>query len=129
QQYVNVDCNQVLSVVGLVGPQDREHIIAEARFVKDRNRPFADVAFVVEEKYHGLGIATYLYQMLARLAKERGLHGFTADVLATNKAMMHVFEKGGLPVMANLSHGIYELTIPFEGWNKAEDLPHDRPPE
>lgn len=114
QQYVNVDYNTALSVVGLVGPPEQEHIIAEARFVKDRKRPYGDVAFVVEEKYQGLGIATYLYEMLIRLAKERGLHGFVADVLASNKSMMKVFEKGKYPVKANLSQGAYELTISFE---------------
>lgn len=114
QQYVNVDYNTALSIVGLVGPPEQEHIIAEARFVKDKKRPYGDVAFVVEEKYQGLGIATYLYEMLIRLAKERGLHGFVADVLASNKSMMKVFEKGKYPVKATLSQGAYELTISFE---------------
>jgi acyl-CoA hydrolase/GNAT superfamily N-acetyltransferase len=118
QQYVNVDCNKILSIVALVGPPDQEHIIAEARFVKDSRRPYADIAFVVDEKYQGAGIATYLYKMLIRLAIERGLNGFTADVLATNKAMLKVFEKGEVyPVQANLSQGVYELTIPFEKKN------------
>jgi GNAT superfamily N-acetyltransferase len=114
QQYVNVDCNHVISIVALVGPPEDERIIAEARFVKDKKRPYGDIAFIVDEDYQGLGIATYLYQMLIRVAKERGLKGFTADVLASNKSMMKVFEKGGLPVKATISEGVYELTIPFE---------------
>ncbi len=114
QQYVNVDCNHVISIVALVGPPEEERIIAEARFVKDKKRPYGDVAFIVDEDYQGLGIATFLYRMLIRVAKERGLKGFTADVLASNKSMMKVFEKGGLPVKATISEGIYELTIPFE---------------
>jgi len=48
QQYVNVDCNRICSIVALVGPPDSEHIVAEARFVKDRTRPYGDVAFVVD---------------------------------------------------------------------------------
>ncbi len=76
-------------------------------------KPYGDVAFVVDEKYQGIGIASYLYAMLIRLAKERGLQGFTADVLTSNKSMMKVFEKGGQVVKANLSSGVYELTIPF----------------
>ena len=47
-------------------------------------------------------------------AKERGLQGFTADVLATNKSMMKVFERGSVPVKAELSQGVYELTIAFD---------------
>ena len=78
---------------------------------------YGDVAFVVDEKYQGLGIATYLYEMLIRLAKERGLKGFTAEVLQANKEMMKVFEKGHLPINARVQNGIYQLTIPFDTKN------------
>jgi acyl-CoA hydrolase/GNAT superfamily N-acetyltransferase len=115
QEYVNVDYRQVMSIVGLVGRPGRGHIIAEARFARDRHRPWADVAFVVDDAYQGQGIATYLYALLVPLARERGLQGFRADVLASNKAMMKVFEKGDLPAKASLDHGAYELTIPFDG--------------
>ncbi len=114
QSYVNVDPNRVMSVVGLCGPHGEEHIIAEARFVRDQQRPYGDVAFVVDEKYQGLGVASKLYQILITLAKERGLQGFTAEVLASNTAMMKVFEKGGIPIRADLRQDVYELVIAFE---------------
>jgi acyl-CoA hydrolase/GNAT superfamily N-acetyltransferase len=113
QQYVNVDFRETLSIVGLAGDTGEGQIIAEARFVKHPGKPYGDVAFVVDEKYQGIGIASYLYAKLIRLAKERGLQGFTADVLTSNKSMMKVFEKGGQVVKANLSSGVYELTISF----------------
>ncbi len=113
QQYVNVDFRETLSIVGLTGDSGEGQIIAEARFVKHPGKPYGDVAFVVDEKYQGIGIASYLYAMLIRLAKGRGLQGFTADVLTSNKSMMKVFEKGGQVVKASLSSGVYELTIPF----------------
>ena len=114
QEYVNVDFSQTLALVGLVGDTGEAHIIAEARFIRERNRPYAEVAFVVDEHYQGMGIATYLLTRLIQLAKKRGLKGFTADVLATNKGMLKVFEKTGLPIKAKLEYGIYRLTIPFE---------------
>jgi hypothetical protein len=52
--------------------------------------------------------------MLIRLAKERGLKGFTAEVLQDNKEMMSVFEKGNLGIDARLQDGLYRLTIPFD---------------
>jgi hypothetical protein len=51
---------------------------------------------------------------LMKLAKERCILGFTADVLASNKGMMRVFEKSGLAVQARLDSGAYELTMPFK---------------
>ncbi len=115
QQYVNVDYRRVVSVVGLVGDVGSGRIVAEGRFSRGRNDFWAEVAFIVDEKYQGLGIATFLYRMLIRLAKERGIQGFLAEVLASNRAMMKVFEKGGLPFEAKLDHGVYELTVPFDG--------------
>ena len=114
QAYVNVDYRDVLSVVGLVGPPGQGQIIAEARFARHKDKPFVDVAFVVDEAYQGLGIATYLYRMLARLACQRGARGMTADVLATNQAMIKVFEKGGYPVRSRFEDGAYALTISFD---------------
>ena len=114
QEYVNVDFSRCLSIVGLVKEAGEGRIISEARFVHDRQRPYAEVAFVVDEAYQGSGIATFMLKMLIRLARERGLKGFTAEVLSSNNAMLKVFEKGGLPVEARVVQGIYEVTIPFE---------------
>lgn len=113
QEYVNVDCSRILSIVGLVGDAPEEHVIAEARYAKHLDRPYADIAFIVDEKHQGLGIAGYLYKMLVRLGKEAGLKGFTADVLTSNRAMMKVFEKGGLPFQSKMDRGVFELTISF----------------
>ncbi len=113
QEYVNVDYNQVMSIVGLIYEPGQGTIIAEARYVKEPRRPWADVAFIVDEKFNGLGIASFMYQNLMRLAKDRGLQGFTADVLSSNQGMMKVFEKGGL-VKAKLEYGVYKLTMPFD---------------
>ncbi|MCF8027484.1 MAG: GNAT family N-acetyltransferase [Desulfobacteraceae bacterium] len=113
QSYVNVDYSKDISIVGVVGEPGQGRIIAEARYIKDPHSPYGDIAFIVDEHYQGYGIATYMYQKLIRLAKERGLQGFTADVLPANKSMMRVFEKGDAEVKAALESGIYRLTIRF----------------
>jgi len=113
QEYVNVDYHNSMSIVGLIGEPGSGKIIAEARYVKHADRPYADAAFIVDEAFQGKGIATFLLLTLMRVAKDRGLEGFTADVLATNTSMLKVFEKAPYPVKAVLDGGIYELTIPF----------------
>ncbi|MCP3955403.1 MAG: GNAT family N-acetyltransferase [Desulfobacterales bacterium] len=114
QEYVNVDWNQVMSIVGLVGKPGQGRIIAEARYLRETVRPFAEVAFIVDEEYQNLGISTYMYKLLVELAKKHHLVGFTAEVLFSNISMMKVFKKGNLPVKANLENGVYHITIPFE---------------
>jgi len=113
QEYVNVDWNQIMSIVGLIGEEGKGRIIAEARYIKIPSSPFAEVVFVVDEKYQQFGIASFLYKMLIRLAKEKGIRGFMAEVLFSNIGMMKVFRKGDLPVEARLESGEYHLVIPF----------------
>jgi acyl-CoA hydrolase/RimJ/RimL family protein N-acetyltransferase len=115
QEYVNVDYNRFLSIVALEGDPGKEKIVAEARYAKLQVRPYAEVAFVVDEAYQGLGIASHLIRMLIQAAKERGIQGFTASVLRGNEPMMRVFEKSGLTIKARMEEGIYSLTMPFAG--------------
>jgi acyl-CoA hydrolase/GNAT superfamily N-acetyltransferase len=119
QDYVNLDYRTALSIVGLVGEPGQEKIIAEGRYVKSDRRPVAEVAFVVDEDYQGLGIATFLYRMLIQHAVQRGLCGLTADVLASNKSMLKVFEKGEFSMQAKLRDGVYALTIDLKNSAKA----------
>jgi hypothetical protein len=119
QEYVNVDWNQVMSIVGLVGEEGKGRIIAEARYIKIPGNPFAEVVFVVDENYQHLGVATFLNRMLIRLAKERGVRGFVAEVLYSNiGGIMKVFKKGDLPVKAHLEGGVYHLEISFDPASK-----------
>ncbi len=114
QAYVNIDYRTDISVVALLGDPKNETIIAEARFAKIDEAEFGDLAFFVDEAYHGLGIAPYMYRMLIKLAKDRGLKGFVAEILEHNKAMLRVFEKGELKVFSRFDDGVFKLAMPFE---------------
>ena len=103
-----------MSIVGLDGRPGEGVIVSEARYLVDPDGQWAEVAFVVDETYQRLGISTYVFHLLVRLAKERGVKGFWADVLLSNTAMMKVFHKSGLPVHKEINSGVYHVTIPFE---------------
>lgn len=113
QEYVNIDYRMTLSIVGLAGEPGQDRIIAEARYAQLPGETVADVAFIVDEACQGQGIATFLLQMLIDVAKESGITGFSADVLATNRSMLNVFEKVSFPVRAVLDGGAYRLRIDF----------------
>ena len=113
QEYVNVDYRHTMSIVAIVDESGVEKIIGEARYVKTQGEPFADTAFIVDEQYQGMGISTYLFNLLIRAAREEGIAGFKADVLENNRAMLKVYEKALYPVQTVLSGGIYKITIPF----------------
>ncbi len=113
QEYVNIDYQRIMSIIGTIDLSGSERIIAEGRYVRHHNLPSADVAFVVDENYQGQGIASFLFEALIRTAREQGIEWFTADVIADNKAMLKVFERAPFPIRAVMESGIYNLTIPF----------------
>ena len=114
QEYVNVNFEKDMSIVGVVGPPGEGHIIAEARYMKYKSEPWADVAFLVDEEYQCLGICTYMYKLLMRVAKDRCIQGFTADVFVENKSMLRVFEKCSKRVDIRMEGSSYFVRIPFD---------------
>jgi RimJ/RimL family protein N-acetyltransferase len=51
------------------------------------------MAFLVDEEFQGKGLATFLANLLIKIAQDRGIKKLTASVLAQNQKMLSVFEK------------------------------------
>ncbi len=69
-------------------------IVAAARY--DVVRPGeAEIAFVVADEHQGRGIGTLLLEHLAVIAREHGIHTFSADTLAGNAKMLGLFASAG----------------------------------
>jgi acyl-CoA hydrolase/RimJ/RimL family protein N-acetyltransferase len=113
QEYVNVDYRRDMSIVGIIEDAGSERIIAEGRYMRQPDRPYADTAFVVDEKFTSKGIASFLIELLIKYAQEQGIRGFSADVLCDNRSMLKVYEKLPFPVQSRLELGVYHLTINF----------------
>jgi RimJ/RimL family protein N-acetyltransferase len=77
----------------------------------DTSGQWAELAFVVDEAYQNIGISTFVFKLLAELAKQKGLKGFYADVLLSNSGMMKVFRKSGLPILADKENGVMHVSI------------------
>lgn len=58
----------------------------------------AEIAFLVADDAHGLGIGTLLLERAAYDARKRGVQTFVADVLAVNHPMIEVFRDAGFDV-------------------------------
>lgn len=113
QEYVNVDYQRFMSIVALEGDPGKGRIVAEARYAKLHVRPYAEVSFIVDEAYQGIGVASHLLKMLIKVAKDNGIQGFVASVLRGNESMMRVFEKSGLTVKTRLEEDTYAVTMLF----------------
>jgi RimJ/RimL family protein N-acetyltransferase len=88
------DPRREVVLLATIGDGERETVIGSGRYVVTDPHT-AEIAFVVEEDYHGRGIAGRLLRHLALVARGQGITTFEAEVLAENKAMQAVFERTG----------------------------------
>lgn len=114
QEFVVIDYTKEMAIVAMVGDEDNQEIAGVGRYFIDESKHSAEVAFAVRDEHHKKGIGTELLAYLTYLAKRQGLLGFTADVLADNKPMLHVFENGGFDIVKHNIAGIYEMTMSFK---------------
>jgi RimJ/RimL family protein N-acetyltransferase len=92
------------------GEGDEETVIGSGRYVLT-GPGVAEVAFMVEEDYHGRGIASRLLRHLAIVARDHGIATFEADVLAENKAMRGVFARTGWSIQSRREGGTVHITL------------------
>jgi len=96
------------------GVGQEEIAIASGRYIAADPREgetTAEVAFIVEEDYQRLGIASRLLKHLANIARERGVAALEADVLAENASMLAVFARSGLPMQQRREGGVIHVTM------------------
>lgn len=115
--FAAIDYNDKMAIAAVIGkeePEGREQIVAIGRYVNDPNTHFAEVAFTTHSDWQDRGMGTFLLRYLIRIAKEKNIRGFTADVLTRNVPMMKVFSKSGYPMTTHMETGVYELKIDFQ---------------
>jgi acyl-CoA hydrolase/GNAT superfamily N-acetyltransferase len=100
------------AVIGDV--ESGERIVAASSYYVDGDTGLADVGYMVSPEFQGEGLGTALHARTVEYAMHNGVRGFTADVLDTNPAMMHVFARGPGFLESQLSQGVFELELLFE---------------
>jgi len=117
-----IDFENVAALVVTIESGGREIIIGGGRYLAFdlAGVRSAEIAFLVEEDYHGLGIAGRILKHLARIARDRGVSQFEADVLPQNRAMLAVFSRSGLPMTQAQAEGLTHVTLSLYGQSSQE---------
>ena len=71
----------------------------------------AEIAFAVDDAYHGRGIATILLRHLAKIARAAAISEFRASVLPDNHKMLRVLAHSGLPQEHTTEDGVVEVRL------------------
>lgn len=113
RQWAEVDYRKNMTIVGLMQVGKRKQIVGIGSYAKSSDRE-AEVAFIVKESLHGMGIGFNLLKILEAIAKENKYTQFNAVVLAENKKMINLFKKR-YPKARFLRNnsGEIDVTMPF----------------
>ncbi|MGB6068104.1 MAG: GNAT family N-acetyltransferase [Desulfomonilaceae bacterium] len=120
QKYVNLREEDGCSLVVTIGPRENRRIIAEARYMVEPGSEYPDVAFMVDEDFQRRGIASSLLRYLIEIAQERGIKGFRADVLFSNKPMLKTFDKLPYVLHKSVTDGVVTVQFRFDELKEGE---------
>mgnify|MGYP005848489195 CR=1 FL=1 len=117
QEMVAVDYQERFGIIATTGTADAERIVGAAHWILDVGENMAEVAFSVTDPLQRRGIGLYLARLLVRFAKERGIRGFQASVLAENIPMRRIFDhltvENGSTLHTTYDDGIISLWFRF----------------
>jgi acyl-CoA hydrolase/GNAT superfamily N-acetyltransferase len=117
EHLASVGYQDEMTFAAVVGEPESGQIVGTASYFLDPETGLADVAYMVDPAWQGVGLGTALNERAIEYARAHGIRGFTADVLTGNDPMMVIFERspGALEVVEDEER--YEVTLTFPGAN------------
>jgi GNAT superfamily N-acetyltransferase len=113
QEFGIVDYGNSMMILAIVEGDSKETIAAIGQYEIDEKMLTAEVALVVKDEYQDMGVGYDLLTYLTRLARRRGLLGFTAEVLVENEPMLNLFKNMGFDIEKRSEEGAYEMRMTF----------------
>ncbi len=112
EHWASMDYRKNISLIGIVQNRGNKEIVAIGTYARIDDKR-AEVAFVVSEDFHNLGIGGYILMELQKIASANGYDGFIATTLAENKSMLHLFQKYFPDAKITAREGELEIWMKF----------------
>ena len=106
----------------LVGIRSTGELAGVARYEGQAGRTDAEIALIVDDALHHLGLGSRLLQRLVDVAVVSGMTSLTAVVLASNRPMLHLLQALHLPSTSAGDAGSVEVRLQLAGL----ELPAER---
>ncbi|MGE3511106.1 MAG: GNAT family N-acetyltransferase [Vicinamibacterales bacterium] len=106
-------CDPTVAVTLLAWRQvmDDARPIAVASYTALASAKTAEVAFAVDDRFHGRGVATAMLERLAGIASSHGFRWFQAMTSVDNDAMLEVFRDSGFEVRSRSAQGVVDVRL------------------
>jgi RimJ/RimL family protein N-acetyltransferase len=98
------------ALVAILEEDGEDRIVAVARLAGAHGNT-AEFALTVRDDFQGLGLGTYIFDLLVQVALVHGLKYLTAITLAENIGMLKIIRRVGFPVGIHTSHGESDVVI------------------
>ncbi|MDF1591177.1 MAG: GNAT family N-acetyltransferase [Desulfobacterales bacterium] len=119
KQWASVDYRKNMTIIGLIQKGGYKEIVAIGSYAME-DEDSAEVAFVVREDFQKMGVASYLLEVLEKIARENKYKRFRATVLRENQSMLHIFKKR-YPQAKSSSGGGNEVLITMNFEEKKDE--------
>ena len=114
QHLCSIDYEHEMSFASVVGEPESERVVGISSYYVDPRTGLADVAYMVDPAWQGVGIGGRLHARMIEYARRHGVRGFTADVLPDNPGMLAVFRRSGCRVTTRPGKDAIEVLILFD---------------
>ncbi len=94
--------------------KERE-IIAVGRLNKLLTSNVAEIAIIVSDCYHGLGLGTEILRRLVQIGRDKKLDSIVADILPYNRAVQGIFRKLDFSIHYEIEEGVVKAEIDLNG--------------
>jgi RimJ/RimL family protein N-acetyltransferase len=112
EHFLNIDFVNHVALVVVAHENSNQTIVGAGRYLLVEPGT-AEVAFGVVDEFQGQGIGAALMRNLASIARQAGLNKLIAEVLASNLAMLRVFEKSGLQMKLKREGAVIHVTLTY----------------
>ncbi len=98
-------------VVERTAPDGMVELVGVGRYEPTDDVTRAEVAFVIEDRWQGMGLGTVLFDELLAAAEARGIRELSAEVLADNSRMLDLITRKTDVVSRSFGDGIVSLVF------------------
>jgi acetyltransferase len=110
-RYTQIDYDREIAIIAEVEENGKKMMAGVVRLIADQYNETAEFAIVIADPWQKLGLGNKFTDYIHEIAKKRGIQKITANILATNHIMLHMFKTRGFKMVKEEDSYFAELVI------------------